>query len=272
MEAERVQVLAYGGLTELPTAFIRPAHERPENTKPLEGVIVPVVSLLLPHDDLVKKEVGQEFFHLPQEEKKAHANDPSKSKFEGYGTKMIENHDQKVESWVDYFFHLMSPPSKVTYDIWPQNPSSYSEEYNELLRVTDKLLELLSEGLGLDGEVLKPSLGGEELELEMKINMYPPCPQPHLALGVEPQTDMSALTLLVPNDVPGLQVNKEGNWVAVDYLPNALFVHIGDQIEVLSNGKYKRRLPQLLDQQNLAKYSAKRFAEYRYRKFNKLPQ
>ncbi|GLT85014.1 hypothetical protein SLE2022_032170 [Rubroshorea leprosula] len=94
MEAERVQVLAYGGLTELPAAFIRPAHERPENTKPLEGVIVPVVSLLLSHDNLVKKvseacnewgfflitdhgissllikrlqELGQEFFQLPQE-------------------------------------------------------------------------------------------------------------------------------------------------------------------------------------------------------------
>ncbi|GLT85013.1 hypothetical protein SLE2022_032160 [Rubroshorea leprosula] len=135
----------------------------------------------------------------------------------------------------------------------------------------------------------------------MKINMYPPCSQPHLALGVEPHTDMSALTLLVPNDVPGLQVNKEGNWVAVDYLPNALVVHVGDQIEVLSNGKYKSvlhrsvvnkertrfswavfcvppheavigPLPQLLNQQNLAKYSTKTFAEYRYRKFNKLPQ
>ncbi|KAI8016362.1 Flavonol synthase/flavanone 3-hydroxylase [Camellia lanceoleosa] len=50
---------------------------------------------------------------------------------------------------------------------------------------------------------------------------------------------MSALTLLVPNDVPGLQVWKDGNWVAVNYLPNALFVHVGDQLEVLSNGKYK---------------------------------
>ncbi|XWS23787.1 hypothetical protein CRYUN_Cryun28dG0045400 [Craigia yunnanensis] len=75
--------------------------------------------------------------------------------------------------------------------------------------------------------------------MEMKINMYPPCPQPHLALEVEPHTDMSALTLLVPNEVPGLQVWKDGNWVAVDYLPNALFVHVGDQNEVLSNGKNK---------------------------------
>lgn len=101
-----------------------------------------------------------------------------------------------------------------------------------MLRITDSLLQLLSEGLGLEGKVLKSSLGEEDIELEMKINMYPPCPQPELALGVEPHTDMSVLTILVPNHVPGLQVSKDANWVAVDYLPNALFVHVGDQIEV----------------------------------------
>lgn len=103
-----------------------------------------------------------------------------------------------------------------------------------MLRVTYKILELLSEGLALESKALKSSLGDEDIELEMKINMYPPCPQPELALGVEPHTDMSALTLLVPNDVPGLQVWKDNNWVAVNYLQNALFVHIGDQLEVKS--------------------------------------
>jgi len=98
--------------------------------------------------------------------------------------------------------------------------------------VTDVLLELISEGLGLEKNVLKASLGGDQMEIEMKINLYPPCPQPQLALGVEPHTDMSAVTILVPNDVPGLQVWKDGNWFAADYLPNALFCHIGDQIEV----------------------------------------
>lgn len=209
-----------------------------------------------------------------------------------------------------------------------------NEEYSkEVLRVTDKVLELLSEGLRLEGKVLRSSLGGEEMQLEMKINMYPPCPQPELALGVEPHTDMSALTILVPNDVPGLQVWKDGAWVAVDYIPDALFVHVGDQIEVrtctlptyilsiylslccsrtntmlmlmllqvLSNGKHKSVLhrslvnkertrmswavfivppheavigprPELLNDHNPPKYSAKTFAEYRHRKFNKLPQ
>lgn len=331
MEVERVQALAYGGLTELPAEFIRPVHERPENTKPLEGVTVPVISLARPRDVVVKEmyeacsewgfflledhgiaqeliqrlqEVGKEFFELPQKEKEVYANDPTSGKFEGYGTKMTKNHDEKIE-WVDYFFHLLSPASKVKYDIWPQVHASYrevNEEYNkEILRVTDIILELLSEGLGLEKNVLKSHLGEENIEIEMKINMYPPCPQPELALGVEPHTDMSALTLLVPNDVPGLQVSKDGNWVAVDYLQNALFVHVGDQIEVLTNGKFKSvlhrsavnkertrmswavfcappheavigPLSEFVDEQNPAKYNTKTFAEYRHRKFNKLPQ
>uniref|UniRef100_A0A2P2K4E0 Fe2OG dioxygenase domain-containing protein n=1 Tax=Rhizophora mucronata TaxID=61149 RepID=A0A2P2K4E0_RHIMU len=177
-----------------------------------------------------------------------------------------------------------------------------TEEYKEeMLRIADELLKLLSEGLGLEENVLKPALGGEEIELEMKINMYPPCPQPQLALGVEPHTDMSALTVLVPNDVPGLQVWKDGDWVAVDYLPDALFVHIGDQLEVLSNGKYRSvlhrslvnkektrmswavfmappqnalvgPLPQILKdaQEDQPKYLARTFAEYRDWKLNKL--
>lgn len=98
--------------------------------------------------------------------------------------------------------------------------------------MTEELLQLLSEGLGLEVKALKSSLGDDNIELEMKINFYPPCPKPEVALGVEPHTDMSALTLLVPTDVPGLEVFKGGDWVAVNYLQDALFVHVGDQIEV----------------------------------------
>lgn len=332
MDVERIQSLFHNGLNHLPSKFIRPSNERPENTKAIEGVGVPVISLSQPHDLIVKeistaanewgffllkdhgisqeliqrlRRVGEEFFKMPQEEKERYANDPSSGNFEGYGTKMTKNLEDKLE-WLDYFFHIMYPPNKVNFDMWPQNPSSYrpvTEEYNtELMRITIKLLELLSEGLGLESDTLKSSLGGEEkIEMEMKINMYPPCPEPELALGVEPHTDMSALTLLVANNVPGLQVWKDGNWVAVQYIEDAIFVHIGDQLEVLSNGKYKSvlhrslvnkenmrmswavfvappheamigPLPGVTDEKNPVKYSTKTYAEYRHRKFNKLPQ
>lgn len=109
-----------------------------------------------------------------------------------------------------------------------------NEEYGkEVGEVVERVLEALSEGLGLEKATLKNSLGGDEMEMEMKINFYPPCPRPELALGVEAHTDMSALTVLVPNEITGLQIIKDGNWVAVDYCPGALYIHIGDQIEVL---------------------------------------
>lgn len=109
-----------------------------------------------------------------------------------------------------------------------------NEEYGkEVGEVVERVLEALSEGLGPEKATLKNSLGGDEREMEMKINFYPPCPWPELALGVVAHTDMSALTVLVPNEITGLQIIKDGNWIADDYCPGALYIDIGDQIEVL---------------------------------------
>lgn len=146
-----MQCLASGPLKVLPAQFIRPAEERPGNTIAEEGVAVPVISMYLPHDVLVKQvaeaasewgfmlitdhgipidlikrlqEVGEAFFALPQKEKEAYANDPSIGNFEGYGTKMTKNIEEKVE-WIDYYFHHIAPPSKVNYNMWPKKPSSY---------------------------------------------------------------------------------------------------------------------------------------------------
>lgn len=151
MELKRIQTLASNEMKELPHQFIRPANERPENTKAVEGVTVPIISLSQPHHILVKEiveaasewgfflisdhgilptliqrlqDVGEEFFALPQKEKEIYANDPSNGNFEGYGTKMTKNLEEKVE-WVDYYFHLMAPPSRVNYHFWPKSPPSY---------------------------------------------------------------------------------------------------------------------------------------------------
>ena len=52
-----------------------------------------------------------------------------------------------------------------------------TEEYKkEIVKVTERLLETLSEGLHLEGKALKSCMGGNDIKLEMKINMYPLCP------------------------------------------------------------------------------------------------
>lgn len=98
----------------------------------------------------------------------------------------------------------------------------------------------LSLGLGLDEGRLEKEVGGmEELLLQLKMNYYPKCPQPELALGVEAHTDVSSLTFIFHNMVPGLQVLYKGEWVTAKSVPNSIIMHIGDTIEILSNGRYK---------------------------------
>ena len=110
-----------------------------------------------------------------------------------------------------------------------------NEEYSKYVReVADELFRNLSKGLGLNESAMREAVGGEELQYMMKINYYPPCPRPDLALGVPPHTDLSSLTILVPNEVPGLQVFQDDRWIDVQYIPNALVIHIGDQIEVIN--------------------------------------
>jgi flavonol synthase len=76
-----------------------------------------------------------------------------------------------------------------------------------------------------------------------------------MALGVLPHTDMSALIVLKPNDVPGLQIFKKNEWVTTKYVPNMLIIHIGDQLQTLRNGRYKSVLHRTLVNKDKVKMS-----------------
>nr|QPD01602.1 putative anthocyanidin synthase [Actinidia arguta] len=186
---------------------------------------------------------GAGFFNQSMEEKEKYANDHASGNIQGYGSKLANNACGQLE-WEDYFFHLVYPEDKRDMSIWPKTPSDYisaTSAYAEHLRgLATKILSALSLGLGLEEGRLEKEVGGmEELLLQMKINYYPKCPQPELALGVEAHTDVSALTFILHNMVPGLQLFYEGKWVTAKCVPDSLVMHIGDTIEILSNGKYK---------------------------------
>ncbi|KAB1208895.1 Flavonol synthase/flavanone 3-hydroxylase [Morella rubra] len=306
MEVERVQAVASLFLTSdtIPAEFIRPEKEQPAITT-FRGPVpeIPTIDLSDPDEDNLA--AGRAFFELPQEEKEDMLGPHVLRAWKAMETKLQKDPEGK-KSWVDHLFHKIWPPSSINYAFWPKNPPSYREA-NEVYAkyvggVADKLYKSLSLGLGLEGHVMKEASGGEELIYMMKINYYPPCPRPDLTLGVVAHTDFSTLTILVPNDVPGLQVLKDDRWIDAKYIPNALIVHIGDQIEILSNGIYKSvlhrstvdkgqtrmswpvffepqpefvvgPLPQLVNEpDNPPKYKAKKFKDYAYCKLNKLPQ
>jgi len=93
-----------------------------------------------------------------------------------------------------------------------------------------RLLEAISESLGLERDCIDKKLGGHGQHMAM--NYYPPCPQPELTYGLPAHTDPNLITILLQDHVPGLQVLRNGKWIAVNPIPNTFIVNIGDQMQV----------------------------------------
>jgi len=109
-----------------------------------------------------------------------------------------------------------------------ESVKKYCEEVRELgLRIE----EYIGESLGLEKDYIKNVLGDQGQH--MAVNYYPACPQPELTYGLPGHTDPNALTILLQDlHVSGLQVLKDGNWLAVKPQPNAFVINIGDQLQV----------------------------------------
>eukprot|EP00253_Pinus_taeda_P015924 PITA_15924 len=282
MAPARVQAIAQSGFQSIPSEFVRPVYERPtrETFNEFEIPLIDLSSLQVDElrektvaeigrasqewgifqvvnhgipDELVQRlqAAGKEFFDLPLEEKEPYANldGVTDDRFEGYGT-ILKCASDGRQGWSDFYFHMVWPPSLIDFNKWPKHPPFYrevTEEYGrQVLGVVDKLLSAFSINLGLEESTARNALGGENMEMELKINYYPACPQPDMALGVLPHTDMSALTVLKPNDVPGLQILRNNEWVTAKHVPDTLIIHIGDQLQTLSNGRYKSVLHRTL--------------------------
>lgn len=104
-------------------------------------------------------------------------------------------------------------------------------KYSDQMKwLAEKILELISESLGLPGTYLKEALG--EVSQNVSVNYYPVCPQPDLTLGLQAHSDLGAITILMQADIPGLQVKKDDSWIAVEPVEDALVVNLGDMMEV----------------------------------------
>ncbi|KAL9225386.1 hypothetical protein vseg_001319 [Gypsophila vaccaria] len=142
--------------------------------------------------------------------------------------------------WRDVLRHICTPLDD-TIKYWPENPPNYREvikPYVQALKdLSTRILENLCEGLGLPkGYLTETDLNKADI---LTINHYPPCPEPSLTIGLPTHTDPTLINLVhgTPLDVQGLQLFKDGQWFDLESTPGALFVFIGTQLEVISNGR-----------------------------------
>ncbi|CAA7022638.1 unnamed protein product [Microthlaspi erraticum] len=165
----------------------------------------------LPHDlmDNVEK-LTKEHYKKSMEQK---FNDMLKSK--GLDTLDTEVEDVDWEST----FYLRHLPKSNLYDV-----PDMSDEYRTAMKD------------------FGPTFG-------TKVSNYPSCPKPEMIKGLRAHTDAGGLILLFQDDkVSGLQLLKDGDWVDVPPLNYSIVINLGDQLEVITNGRYKSVMHRVVTQ------------------------
>ncbi|WCJ27339.1 2-oxoglutarate (2OG) and Fe(II)-dependent oxygenase superfamily protein [Euphorbia peplus] len=186
----------------------------------------------------VKMEI-QEFFDLPMDEKKKYWQKPGE--MEGFRQAFVMSEEQKLD-WADAFCMITLPRNLRKPYLFPKLPLPFRdllEAYlGELENLALKILSLMETVLEMETEELKDIF--KEGYQQMRMNYYPPCPQPELVMGLNHHTDVGGLTIVLQvNEVEGLQIKKDGKWIPIKPFPDAFIINLGDMLEIVTNGIYK---------------------------------
>ena len=210
------------------------------------------------------------FFAMPQEKKDAmdYRNSPA---FRGYvrlgaeNTAGLPDLREQVEFGVEAetrpmatdappYARLRGPnqwPNEIDCPRFRENASRFSDEARAL---STRLTRLLALSLDLPAEAFD-GVFGDAPNVQMKIARYPPrmtaserrrrtdananANDEAAAFGVGAHTDSGFLSLLLQDDVGGLQVmNGAGEWVDAPPVENTLVVNLGEMLQLATRGYY----------------------------------
>lgn len=125
-------------------------------------------------------------------------------------------------------------------NLWPELSgfrAAMLEYYNAVWALGVALLQPVARDLGLPPDHFAPSFKAPMATL--RLLSYPPASGAPGEIGAGAHTDYGALTLLMTDGAPGLQVRpRGGDWQDVPHVPGAFVVNIGDCLMRWTNDIY----------------------------------
>lgn len=150
---------------------------------------------------------------------------------------------------------------------WPQDQSAFKstmESYFEACtEVSLQLLEAFCLGLDLPAKFMHSDFASNHTGF-LRLNYYPvddPIEgaaedyQEVADLGVHHHTDAGALTVLIQDEVGGLQVHRNGYWYDIPPVEGAIVINTGDMMQVWSNDAYHAPVHRVLAMDACDRYS-----------------
>lgn len=118
-------------------------------------------------------------------------------------------------------------------------PFSNREDVHEFTvkvkEIIETVLMAMAASLNIEAKSFSEQVGNRPV-IVTRFNFYPPCPTPHLVLGLKEHSDGSAITIvLLDKEVEGLQLSKDDQWyrVPVPAIADSLLINVGEQAEVI---------------------------------------
>ncbi|CAL5394008.1 unnamed protein product [Camellia sinensis] len=203
--------------------------------------------------ELVNHGISHELMDTMERMTKEHYRRFREQRFkELVASKALEGAQAEVTDmdWESTFFLRHLPQSNIS------EVPDLNDEYRKVMKefalkleeLAEELLDLLCENLGLEKGYLKKAFHGTKgPNFGTKVSNYPPCPKPDMIKGLRAHTDAGGIILLFQDDtVSGLQLLKDDQWIDVPPMRHSIVINLGDQLEVITNGKYKSVLHRVI--------------------------
>lgn len=127
-----------------------------------------------------------------------------------------------------------------------------------------RLLRLVVASLGMPPDAADAQFAPVHTSF-LRLNYYPVCPDPappetptggEGRFAISHHTDSGAITVLLMDGRPGLQVEHRGRWEGVEAPRGELVVNIGDIVQVWSNDRYRAAMHRVVASATTERYSA----------------
>ncbi|KAL9274161.1 Gibberellin 2-beta-dioxygenase 8-like protein [Drosera capensis] len=113
------------------------------------------------------------------------------------------------------------------------------EEYGRhMSRLARTIFEAMISSLGIDLQQHENFLD-ESTGLLRVYRYLPGSVDDEEVKGMEEHTDSSVLSILMPNEIAGLEFLKDDRWVLVEPVADSLIVNLGDMMQAMSNDEFK---------------------------------